>query len=470
MNTIALSFIAFLLGFVVIGLLSTCKKQNTNEDYLLAGKNMPSWLVSLAAVATQNSGFMFIGMIGYTYAAGLSSIWLMVGWLVGDLISSTFVHRRLREATERTQSLSFSEVLARWNGTDWQSFKLVGGLMTLVFLGTYAAAQLKAGSKALHVLFEWDYSTGAVIGAVMVVVYCFAGGIRASIWTNAAQSFVMFGSIVLMFVVGYGDAGGWDQAVANLDAVSPTYLSLMPQDLMIPGGMGLVLFVLGWVFAGFGVIGQPHIMMCFMTMKDPAQMNRIRLYYYGWFTGFWILVVGVGFLARLLLTGVETFDAELALPALSLQLLPDPLVGLVLAGLFAATISTADSQILSCTAAITRDLFPRIKSYMLTKMVTVGVAAIALGIALKGPDSVFDLTLLAWSALAAGFSPILVVYALGGRPNSKLAITMVLTGLVTAAAWRYAGYGDMVYETMPGIIAGLAVYAVGSRLGGRLPG
>ena len=191
MNTIAISFITFLLGFVAIGLLSTLQKQKTNEDYLLAGKSMPPWLVSLAAVATQNSGFMFIGMIGYTYAAGLSSIWLMVGWLVGDLLSSTFVHKRLREATGRTEGLSFSEVLARWNGTDWRSIKLFGGLATLMFLGTYAAAQLQAGSKALHVLFDWDYQTGAIIGAVMVVAYCFAGGIRASIWTNAAQSFVM---------------------------------------------------------------------------------------------------------------------------------------------------------------------------------------------------------------------------------------------------------------------------------------
>ena len=208
----------------------------------------------------------------------------MIGWLVGDLVSSFFIHKRLRETTGRTDSLSFSEVLARWNGTDWRMVKLFGGVATLVFLGVYAAAQLQAGSKALHVLFGWDYATGAIIGAVMVVAYCFAGGIRASIWTNAAQSFVMFAAIVIMFIVGFGQTDGVGQIVTDLDAVSPTYLSMMPTDLIIPGGMGLALFVLGWVFAGFGVIGQPHIMMCFMTMKNPEQITRIRWYYYGWFT------------------------------------------------------------------------------------------------------------------------------------------------------------------------------------------
>lgn len=463
MNTIAISFLGFLLGFVAIGVLSTLKKQKTNEDYLLAGQNTPAWLVSLAAVATQNSGFMFIGMIGYTYTAGLSSIWLMVGWLAGDLVSSFFVHKRLREVTEETGGLSYSEVLSRWNQTHWRKMQTIGGIATLIFLGTYAAAQLQAGSKALHVLFGWDYNTGAVIGAIMVVTYCFAGGVRASIWTNAAQSFVMIAAIVIMFIVGFGDAGSLGQIVSDLDAISPTYLSLMPQDLLVPGGMGLLLFVLGWFFAGFGVVGQPHIMLCFMTMKDPEQIKRIRWYYYGWFSSFWVLIVGVGFMARLLLPETANFDAELALPTLSKQLLPDVLVGLVLAGLFAATISTADSQILSCTAAITRDLFPRIKSYMLTKCVTVGVTAVALGIALAGPDSVFDLTLIAWSALAAVFVPLLLVYTTGGKPSEKLAIAMMLGGLVTVVLWRYFALNDLIYDAMPGILAGLVIYAVGKQ-------
>ena len=181
-------------------------------------------------------------------------------------------------------------------------------------------------------------------------------------------------------------------------------------------------------------------------------------------------MVGVGFMARLLLPETANFDAELALPTLSQQLLPDVLVGLVLAGLFAATISTADSQILSCTAAITRDLFPRIKSYMMTKFVTIGVTAVALGIALAGPDSVFDLTLIAWSALAAIFSPLLMVYVTGGRPNYKLAVAMMASGLVTVILWRAFELSDMVYDAMPGMIVGLIVYNIGKRVGGEMPG
>ncbi|MCY4644822.1 MAG: sodium/proline symporter [Bacteriovoracales bacterium] len=458
---IVASFSAFILLFVAVGVLSTLKNRHTSADYLLAGHSVKPWLAALSAVATNNSGYMFVGMIGYTYSVGLASIWLMIGMISGDFLASTFIHKRLRVATEKEKVLSFAGVLSRWHGTNYRILRIVGGVITVAFLGTYAAAQLNAGSKALHVLFDWDYSVGAIIGAVMVLLYCFAGGIRASIWTDAAQSFVMIVAMGLLFFFAVSEIGGMYAFSTALDNVSPTYTKLFPSNLPLGGVTGPLLFLLGWVFAGFAVVGQPHIMVRFMAMDTPKNLNRVRLYYYSWFTAFYTLTICAGLAARLLLPEADNFDAELALPALAQQLLPEILVGLILAGLFAATMSTADSQILSCSAAITRD-FTRAKkvSYVMTKLATVFVVIVALSIALSGSKSVFSLVLIAWAALASAFAPLLTIYALGGKPSEKLALTMMFSGLVTMLIWRYVGLGDIIYEVAPGILAGLLPYVV----------
>ncbi len=462
-----LSFGLFLCMFVVIGLLSVLHKKPTGADYLLASHSVKPWLVALSAIATNNSGYMFIGMIGFTYTYGLSSIWLMIGWIVGDFLSSLLVHKKLRVTTEATNKHSFAGALSAWHGADYRRLRLLGGVLTVLFLGTYAAAQLNAGSKALHVLFGWDYGVGAIVGAVIVLLYCFAGGIRASIWTDAAQSLVMIGAMCLMLQVSLERIGGWSAFGVALASVSPAYMAWFPTELSFDGVMGPVLFVLGWLFAGAAVIGQPHIMVRFMAMDDPAHMRRVRLYYYSWFTAFYAVTICVGLAARLLLPETANFDAELALPTLAGQLLPPALTGLVLAGLFAATISTADSQILSCTAAITRDFpFRGLHGYTATKFATAAVTALALAIALGRNESVFSLVLIAWSALASAFGPLMIAYALDQKPGENLAIAMTVVGVATVIVWRYLGWDQsIVYEVMPGMLSGLVTFQIGKMLG-----
>ena len=191
------------------------ENRHTTSDYLLAGSNIKPWLVSLSAVATNNSGYMFIGLIGYTYSVGLSSMWLMIGWIFGDFIASLFIHKKLRVQTEKAKALSYAEILSKWTWRRLQNTQSNQCNYTIVFLGTYAAAQLNAGSKALHVLFGWDYSIGAIMGAIMVLLYCVAGGIRASIWTDAAQSFVMISAMCLLFSFHYMILAAYQISLAN---------------------------------------------------------------------------------------------------------------------------------------------------------------------------------------------------------------------------------------------------------------
>ena len=400
---------------------------------------------------------MFIGVIGYTYATGLASIWLMFGWIAGDFLASTFIHSRLRKSTERTREVSFAGVLSCWGGGANLPLQRIIAAISLVFLLAYASAQLVAGSKALQVLFEWPSWAGAVIGAVLVAAYCFSGGIRASIWTDAAQSAVMILAMGLLLVISVDSLGGTSKALASMNQVEG-FMDLFPKDLVLPGFSGGLLFAASWVFAGFSVVGQPHIMVRFMALNESGKMRTARLWYYMWFIAFYAMATGVGMLSRVYFLDTQAFDAELALPMMAQELFPPVLVGLILAGVFAATISTADSLILSCSSALTHDLIPhKIENTKILKAGTGLITLLALGWALVNQQSVFNLVIMAWSGLASAFAPLLIVLCLGGRPSGKTSICAIIAGLTVALLWRLFGLSAAVYEGMPGILAGLLI-------------
>ena len=459
MVTIA-SFVCFLLAFTAVGLASARKSRGTKDDYYLASADVPPWLVGLSAVATNNSGYMFIGVIGYTYATGLASIWLMIGWIAGDFLASLYVHKRLRSAAEATGEVSYAGVLSHWQGQSFTHLQRLIGVVSLLFLLTYAAAQLVAGSKALHVLLGWPTWSGAVAGAVLVSLYCFAGGIRASIWTDAAQSIVMIFAMGLLLVVALLNLGGTSAAVEQMYSI-PGFMDYLPREMIFPGLLGLGLFVLSWLFAGLSVIGQPHVMVRFMALNSASNMRQAKAWYYLWFSLFYLMATGVGLLSRIYLPDVGAFDAELALPTMAQQLLPPALVGLMLAGIFAATMSTADSLLLNCSAAMTHDVLPhKIESTWLLKLSTIVMTALALALALSENQSVFNMVIMAWSGLASAFAPLLIVLCFAGRPSQGLSIAAIIVGFSVALIWRLCGWHGMIYEGLPGIVAGLLVLLV----------
>ncbi len=460
------SFVGFLVAITLVGISSARRSRGTGKDYYIADSSIAPWLVGLSAVATNNSGYMFIGVIGYTYVTGFPAIWLMLGWILGDYLGSMFVHARLREAAARTGQVSYAGVLSHWYGPGpgQGTVQRVIGLISLVFLLTYAGAQLVAGSKALHVLLGWPDWMGAVVGAVLVALYCLAGGIRASIWTDAVQSFIMIVAMALLLVVTVNALGGPAAALHDMQQI-PDFTRWTLDNPVLGGVGGAVIFLVGWMFAGFSVIGQPHVMVRFMTLNDGALMNRARLWYYLWFTAFYAAATAVGLLSRIYLGESANFDAELALPTMASELLPPVLAGLILAGIFAATMSTADSLILSCSAAITHDFLAKpVHATYLIKLTTLGITTVALLLALSNSQSVFNLVILSWSGLASAFGPLLLALCLGYRPTQTLSLLALGGGLATALIWRWLGWHSFCYEGMPGILVGLLVLYLGTRL------
>lgn len=482
MALLVVSFALCLFAFTAIGALAARKAQGSTGDYLLAGRSVSPWLTALSSVATNNSGFMFIGLIGFAYTSGVRAVWLQGSWILGDLLAWAFVHGRVRTLSGDLTALSVPAFLGTVRGSagvgqaapgvgggperSERATIVAAGLLTFLFLAGYAAAQLKAGSTTLEVLFGWHPAVGAVLGTAIVVVYCFSGGIRASIWTDAAQSVVMIFSMALL--VGYAavEVGGPLDLKARLEAQDLTLTEVVP-DLR----WGLVPYVLGFVAGGLAAIGQPHILIRTMALVSPRRIAEARRYYFAWFIPFSAFSLGVGLYARAIMPDLLEragprglgLSAEHALPALSLELLPLGLVGLMLAAIFAATMSTADSQILACSAAVTQDILPKYRgSTRVAKLATLCVAALALCLALGADQGVFDLVLMAWGVLGSTLGPLVILRCFGHVPPSWLALSMMATGMATVVFWK--PLSDAMYEALPGMLLPLLLYAVVLRV------
>lgn len=474
------SFLGFLVLFTVVGVLSATAKSDTTEDYLVASRNVNPWLAALSAVSTNNSGYMFVGLIGFTYRSGISAMWITFGWILGDFMTWFWVHRRVREQSERVDANSVPTLLgSNQEGGRSRPVVILSGIVTFIFLGLYSAAQLKAGSAATVVLFGWPDWLGAVVGAVVVVLYCFAGGIRASIWTDAVQSCVMIGAMALLVGVCANDVGGPSMLLDKLSAIDPSLTEIVPAGATWFEGtgfifLGVALYVIGFIAGGAGTVGQPHIIIRLMAIDSVESVAKARNVYFVWYTIFSLFAFGIGLYSRVLmpelgagLTGAEFSAAtERALPLLSQQMLPPFLIGVMLAGLFAATISTADSQVLACSAAITQDVFPKYReSTVASKVATGAVALVALGIALFASSGVFVIVLVAWSGLASILGPVLIIRLTKLYLPSSVAIVMMVCGLVTVLAWRGLGLDGQVFEVLPGMVFPLLIYIAAHTAG-----
>ena len=463
-------FLLFLGLFGLVGLLSARKTRSGDTDYLLAGQSVSPILTALSAAATKYSGYMFIGLIGYIYTFGLSGIWLAFGFFFGDLIAFFLVHARLRRAATATGALTFADLVSRWHGGEKPVLRLAIGILTLMFLATFAAAQFSAGGKALQVLFGWPALSGILIGAGLILLYCLAGGLRASIWTDAGQSIVMMVAMWLLLFAVVSASGGLEAFFVRLDDVSPTYMNL--GDIRLGGFWPLVLFAFGWMFNGIGVTGQPHVMVRFMALDRADHVGKTGIYYFAWSGLFLLATFVAGLSTRIFIADTGGFDAELALPTLAQDLLPGFAVGIVVGGVFAASLSTADSQVLSCAAVLSDD-FKLIRGKAARRLATVLVVLATVAIAIFASANVFTLVIVAWSALACTIGPLVILQALGQRLTQPVALAMMAAGLATALLWRWNGLSQMVYEGLPGMAAAFAVWAVAKLplwLGVRQPG
>ena len=456
------SFLLFMGAFAGIGLASMWVKEDTTDDYLVAGRGMHPALAALSAVSTWNSGYMFIGFIGFTYTMGYSIIWIGLGSMVGQIVAWIWLYKFIQQAANERGVRSLSSLVSDVTGSPEAKLAAV---LSVLFLAVYAAAQLTSGGKALYVMLGWSEVIGILIGFVLVVAYCYAGGIRASIWTDAAQSSVMIIGSSLLCYVALGEVGGFSGLHDGLEGQNANLTSIVPADL----NFGVTLWIFAFFLGGLSVAGQPQVVSRVMTLGTDEDRKTAMLWFFAWQTPFLIIMVIIGLASRVVFTGSD-FDPELGLPMLAMETLGPFWVGLILASIFAATMSTADSQVLACTAAFTDDVMPEIsQDHKKTKIVTLIIAAFAtaisiFGLYVPGGDSVFALVVLAVYGLGSIFVPILIIRWAGYEPDTNHTMAMMLAALVTVILWSVSGFGDDIFPSVPGMGAAFITHFMMNQL------
>ncbi|MDB0004738.1 sodium/proline symporter [Candidatus Poseidoniaceae archaeon] len=457
---ILLSFLLFMCFFAGVGLASMRVKEDTTDDYLVAGRGMHPGLAALSAVSTWNSGYMFIGFIGFIYLQGYSAIWIAVVSTIGQLVAWIWLYKYIQKEGEERGIRSLTSLVSSTTGSPEAK---VAAVLSVLFLSIYAAAQLTAGGVALETMLNWTPTRGILIGFVLVVAYCYAGGIRASIWTDAAQSSVMIVGSTILCLVAVKNSGGLSGLHEQLAAVDDSMVSLFPSGLRFGAALWIAAFFLG----GLGVAGQPQVVSRVMTLKDDAARKQAMVWFFVWQTPFIVLMFIIGLACRVLLPELGPDGAETGLPFLAMKQLSPFLGGVILASIFAATMSTADSQVLACTAAITDDVRPEwSQDHKTTKKVTLAMAVLATVISLTGQqfpgfgDSVFSLVVLAVYGLGAIFVPMILVRMMGYEPDTTHSILMMMAGFFGVIGWLILGFGgeDGIFPSVPGVGAAFATH------------
>ena len=456
------SFLLFMCAFAGIGLASMWVKEDTTDDYLVAGRGMHPALAALSAVSTWNSGYMFIGFIGFTYTMGYSIIWIGLGSMIGQIVAWVWLYKFIQQSAKERDIRSLSSLVSNVTGSPEAK---LAAILSILFLAVYAAAQLTSGGKALYVMLEWSQVIGILIGFVLVVAYCYAGGIRASIWTDAAQSSVMIIGSSLLCYVAMQEVGGISGLHGGLESQNANLTSMVPADL----NFGVSLWIFAFFLGGLSVAGQPQVVTRVMTLATDQDRKTAMLWFFAWQTPFLLIMVIIGLASRVVFTEAD-FDPELGLPMLAMETLGPFWVGLILASIFAATMSTADSQVLACTAAFTDDVMPQIsQDHKKTKIVTLVIAAFAtaisiFGLYVPGGDSVFALVVLAVYGLGSIFVPILIIRWAGYEPDTNHTMAMMLAALFTVILWSVSGFGDDIFPSVPGMGAAFITHFVMNQL------
>ena len=444
--------------FAGVGIASIRVKKDTTDDYLVAGRGMHPALAALSAVSTWNSGYMFIGFIGFMWMMGYSAIWISIISTIGQLVAWIWLYKYIQKEGNERNIRSLSSLVANVKGAPEAK---MAAICSVAFLLIYAGAQLSSGGKALFAMLDWAEWVGILIGFVLVVAYCYAGGIRASIWTDAAQSCVMIVGSTLLCYVALSEVGWFSGLHTSLKSIDPALTSVTPPGLEFGFSMWVFAFFLG----GLGVAGQPQVVSRIMTLESEEDRKQACLWFFVWQTPFLILMIIIGLASRVIFPESNNFDPELALPMLAMDVLGPFWVGLILASIFAATMSTADSQVLACTAAITDDVFPEWSTdHKKTKLTTIVMAFVAtclsLGAYFSGNNSVFSLVVLAVYGLGGMFIPLILVRMSGYKPSSQHSILMMTAALVAVIFWRVKGYNVHIFESVPGMGAAFIVHFI----------
>ena len=448
MDLISTIFIVYLLFLLMIGLF-TYNFSKTQEDYFLAGRKLGPWITAFSERASGESAWLLLALPGAAITIGMGEVWAVIGIIIGIIASWFLIAERLRIETEKYNALTIPQYLHKKYDDKSNIIRLFSSIIIAFFFLFYVSAQFHASGKVLHSLFDLSPTTGISVGAIVIIIYTLMGGFFAVAWTDLIQGILMIGTLVILPIASYFELRDTNISVFNELENAHLTFSNYNYDIF-SGKQGLAAFVmaLGGLSWGLGYLGQPHLVIRYMAIRSSSDVSIARKIAICWaipgITG--AFFVGI---CALFIFGPEYFqmnDPEQAMPLLAKNLLHPILAGLFISGAVAAMMSTADSQLLVSTSAITEDLihqylqkdFSDRMLVLISRFMIVLLGIIAYGIAIYSElvgRNIFNVVSYAWSGLGSAFGPVLVMTLWWKKTTRRGIIAGLLTGFLTTIIW-----------------------------------
>ena len=460
--TEAAVFIVYLLFMVGIGLVFFLRSRNGGEkEYFLGGRQMGPWVSALSAGASDMSAWVLMGLPTAIYALGLGQIWIPIGLALGYALSWIFEAPRLRAfSIVADDAITIPQYLTRRFKSKSYALQVVCAVIFLVAYTIYAASSIKAAGRMFQTVIGLDANVAMYLAAGIIIAYTFLGGFSAVCWTDFFQGLLMLGALLVAPIFA---SGMLSVDAAQITAETPDFFSPFTKWQDIVSGFG-------W---GLGYFGMPHIIIRFLSVRSQKDIKKSEVIGITWTTLILIFAALVGVFGREMLG----FDAavskdELVFITMVRKIFPSIISGILLSAILAASMSTADSQLLSAASAFSSDVYKPIvrnnkasdREMLWTgRMVVLIIAVIALVIASNpGAGTIMGLVSNAWGVFGAAFGPVILLSLFWKRFNFIGALAGIVTGAAVDILWLIFLADTGVYEIIPGFFCGLIVAVVAS--------
>lgn len=483
---IVIAIAVYLLGMVIIGA-SYSKKNKNTDDFYLGGRKLGPLVTAMSAEASDMSSYLLMGLPGLAVVYGIAEAsWTAVGLAVGTYINWLIVAKRIRIYSQRLDAVTIPEFFSKRFKDEARVLSLIAALIIIIFFVPYTASGFSACGKLFSSLFGVDYKLAMILSAVVIVLYTALGGFSAASMTDLIQSIIMTVALIIVVVFGISQAGGINAVIENASQL-PAYFSLTSTgDGMggtTPYGALTIASTLAW---GLGYFGMPHILLRFMAIEDSKKLKTSRRIASVWVVismavAIFVGTVGVGMMKAGVIGG--DFDGERIIIEISKLLsengvFPALIAGVILAGILAATMSTADSQLLAASSSASQDIFISFFKVNLSQKATMIIArcsviiisVIGVVIALNENSSIFRVVSFAWAGFGAAFGPIVLFSLFWKRINRAGAVAGMVTGGVMVFVWKFviAKLGGVfaIYELLPAFVlscVAIVVFSLATR-------
>lgn len=452
-------YLAFMLGIGVYFFVKS--KDGGEKDYFLGGRQMGPWVSALSAGASDMSAWVLMGLPASIYAFGIGQAWVAIGLAIGYAVSWTVEAPRLRRFTiVADDAITVPQYLTNRFVSKSKALQIICAIIFLVAYTIYAASSMKACGTLFHTVIGIDATLAMYLAAAIIVGYTFLGGFSAVCWTDFFQGMLMLAALLIapIFALIVIKGGGAAESVADLPA---NYWNLFSSWKDIVSG-------LGW---GLGYFGMPHIIVRFMSVRSDKDLKKSAKIGITWNVLIVIFSVAAGCIGHLLLG--EISDSSTVFIQMVRMLFPALISGVLLSAILAASMSTADSQLLASASAFASDVYKPVlrkgkasdkEMLWAGRFVVLAISVIAVLIA-SNPNSgtIMGLVENAWGLFGAAFGPAIMLSLFWRRFNFEGAIAGIVTGAVVDVLWLLCLSSTGIYEIIPGTIAGLIAAIIVSR-------